>query len=123
MKIYLAHSAKIDYKNELYEPIRKSKLNNAHEFIYFCDDPNYKDKSSKDVILKCDLMIAEISVPSTALGIEIGWANISGIPIILITKDEAQIKGYMHTIAEMILVYKNKIELIEKLTEILDKKL
>jgi len=44
-----------------------------HEIILPHDKRNL---ISKDIIKKCNLFIAEVSFPSTGLGIELGWANI-----------------------------------------------
>ncbi|MBW2985833.1 hypothetical protein KY333_00525 [Candidatus Woesearchaeota archaeon] len=43
MKIYVGHAKKFDFKKELYEPLRKSPLNNEHEIVL----PHEKDLISK----------------------------------------------------------------------------
>lgn len=37
---------------------------------------------TKDIIKTCDLMIAEVSLPATGLGIELGWAKAFKVPIL-----------------------------------------
>lgn len=82
MKIYVTHSRKYDYKNGLYLPIRQSPLNAEHNFILpheFSDEPF----PSKDLILSgnLDFLLAEVSIQSTAQGIELGWADSKNVPI------------------------------------------
>ena len=74
MKIYVAHSKKLDYKKELYEPLRNSSLNNEHEII-LPHEKSDKPFSSKEFFKTCDVIIAEVSYSGTGLGIELGWAN------------------------------------------------
>ncbi len=121
MKIYLSHSSKIDYINNLYRPIRESELGKNHEFVYFCDDPEYSSKSSRDVIRSCDVLIAEMSECSTGMGIEIGWADSFDIRIFVVYRDGSDIKGYMSSIAEEIIKYIDTSDLISKLSEVIQK--
>ena len=79
MKIFIAHASSYDYKNELYLLIRKSYLNNEHEIILPIE--NGREVITKEMIKSCDLVIAEVSYPSTGMGIELGWADIFKIPI------------------------------------------
>ena len=74
MKIYISHSTGFDYQKELYEPIKNSELYNSHEII-FPHDKSSEVSNSKEVIKGCDMVIAEVSYPSTGMGIELGWAD------------------------------------------------
>lgn len=75
MKIYVAHSSGYDYQNELYSPIRNSTLNTKHQ-ITLPHENSIEQFNSKEFLKKCNLVIADVSYPSTGLGIELGWANI-----------------------------------------------
>ena len=86
MKIYVGHSRNFDFKKELYEPLRKLPC----EFI-FPHEKSDKQFNSKDVLKSCNLMIAEVSFPSIGLGIEIGWADSYGVPIIFVHKNGVKI--------------------------------
>ncbi|MBN1619068.1 hypothetical protein JW887_07070 [Candidatus Dojkabacteria bacterium] len=121
MKIYLAHSSIIDYKKELYAPIKKSALIKNHEFVFFCDNPNYKSQNSRKMIQSCDLLIAEMSECSTGMGIEIGWANMMNKPIIIIGKNKKLKEGYMRTIANTIIIYSDTNDLIKQLDATISK--
>ena len=72
MKIYISHSSKYDYINKIYNPIKESHLNQRNTF-FFPHDNNNKVINTKDVISKYDLIIAEVSLPATGQGIELGW--------------------------------------------------
>lgn len=74
MRIYLAHASSFDFQNELYNPLKKSLVFTQHTFI-LPHDEGKKTISSKEIIASCDLVIAEVSFPSTGLGIELGWAD------------------------------------------------
>lgn len=75
MKIYVSHTSSYDYTNQLYTPLRLSKLNSRHE-IFLPHEPNEVPINTKAIIEACDIVLAEVSYPSTGQGIELGWANI-----------------------------------------------
>lgn len=85
MKIYVSHSTAFDYQYELYNPIREFTKNATHEF-YLPHEKSHLPHDTKSVIKNSDLILAEVSFPSTGQGIELGWANIFEIPIIGIYK-------------------------------------
>lgn len=82
MNISISHSTSFDFERELYEPIKKSFRLRKHNF-YFPED---RVKNTKDVIKFCDIIIADVSYPSTGTGIEIGWASSHDKPIYCIYK-------------------------------------
>ena len=85
MKIYFAHSRSHDFQKEIYDPIRSSHVYKNHEIIF--PHENGISINSKMTIELCDLLIAEVSFPSTGLGIEIGWANMLGKNIVCVSKE------------------------------------
>jgi hypothetical protein len=85
MKIYVGHASSFDYQNDLYAPIKKVDFYGQFEFI-FPHEFNPHGQYSKDLILNCDRMIAEVSFPSTGLGIEVAWALSAKVPIFCIAK-------------------------------------
>lgn len=116
MKIYIGHSKKFNFKEELYLPIRESKLNSEHEMIL----PHEIDEETsvfitKDIIKTCDLMIAEVTFPATGLGIELGWANTFERPIICIYRKGSQISGSLKVVCKNFIEYTDKKDLIVKL--------
>jgi hypothetical protein len=113
MKIYFCHTKKFDYKNELYFPIRNSLLNKKNEIIF----PHETEKfiNSKEIIKGCDLVIAEVSFQSTAMGIELGWANFMNKKIVCVYKKACKIFQSLETVSSVFLEYKNSKDLINKL--------
>jgi len=85
MKIYVTHSSNFDYKNDLYLPIRQSKLNIQHE-ITLPHEQTDELFNSKEYMKNCDFILAEVSYPSTGQGIELGWADLYNKPILCFYK-------------------------------------
>lgn len=118
MKIYVGHSRDHDYKNGLYAPLRQSELNSKAELIF----PHESDHStfvSKRDLKNVDLMIAEISYPSTGLGIEMGYADIYNIPVIVAYRSGSSVSGSAKALAAHTIEYANSEELIVKIAKIL----
>ena len=113
MKIYVGHSRTFDYMNELYLPIINSNINEKAEFIF----PHLSDKTfnSKEIIKEVDLFIAEISIPSLGLGIEIGRAEMQNKKILCIYMETAVIPSSIKYVNVDLLSYRNKKDMIEKI--------
>ena len=116
MKIYISHSSKYDYINKIYNPIKKSDLNKENEFIFPHDTKN-KVMNTKDIISKCDLVIAEVSLPATGQGIELGWADYSNTPILCINRKDAKIISSIKFITNNFVEYENEKDMIEKINK------
>ena len=117
MKIYIGHSRELNYKKDLYLPIRESHLNIEHEIIFPHElDHETNSFSTKEIIKTCDAMIAEVSFPSTSLGIEIGWANAFNRPLMFIHRKGSKISSSLKIVSENFLEYTDKEDLIKKLS-------
>lgn len=114
MKIYVCHSSIFNYKKNLYKPIRESTLNKKHEFIFPHETSDTPFKS-KDIIPKCDLIISEISYPSTGMGIELGWANKECKRILFVYKKGVEISKSLKEISSDFIEYLDTKDLIKKL--------
>lgn len=120
MRIYVSHSRKFDFKNELYLPIQNSELSTQHEFIF----PHAESDSpfnTKELFVNksCDLVIAEVSYPATGQGIELGWANILEIPIVCLYKDGTTPSGSLATVSKKLLMYTDTQNMLEDITTLL----
>ena len=116
MKIYVSHSKELDYLDGLYRPLRESQLNTEHEIIL----PHEVHKEaikvvSRDILRTCDLCIAEVSYPATGLGIELGWADAFGCPIVCIYKSGSKVSGSLKVITEDFIEYAGREDMIEKI--------
>ena len=117
MKIYVAHSRSFDFENELYAPILKSALAKEHEFI-FPHIASAEPFSSKELFQNgCDLILAEVTYPATGLGIELGWADMLGVPVVCLLKEGAKISGSLKVISKKFLEYTDTDDLIAKISE------
>lgn len=114
MKIYVGHSSSFDFQNALYAPLKKSDLAKNHHFI-FPHDVALEPQSTRETICNCDLFMAEVSHPSTGLGIEIGWANVARRNILCIYKTGSRPSAALKIITQQFLEYKNSADLIEQL--------
>jgi nucleoside 2-deoxyribosyltransferase len=96
MKIYCAHSSGFDYNAEYYQPLSRLSELYGHELILPHANPDIM-RNSKESIRSCDMMVAEVSYPSTGMGIEMSWAESFGIPILALyrasTKPSDSIKA------------------------------
>lgn len=119
MKIFVPHSSNFNFKEELYLPIRNSELNKKHKFIL--PQEKGKEQITKDVIKSCDLVLAEVSYPSTGQGIELGWATMFNIPIICIYKKGSKYSSSLNFITDRFISYKDSQDLICQLSKVLNK--
>jgi hypothetical protein len=116
MKIFVVHSSSYDFQGELYQPLRNSKLNKKDE-ISFPQEKGY-ETITKETIKNSDLIIAEVSYPSTGEGIELGWADIFGIPIICIyQKEKGLASKSLEKITRNFIAYQNSEDMIRKLEQ------
>lgn len=83
------------FLTEPYQPIREFSKTTSHEF-YFPHENSPEPHITKTIIQNSDLILAEVSHPSTGQGIELGWANIFEIPIIGIHKKSKPISSSLH---------------------------
>lgn len=118
MKIYVTHSSSFDYQNELYLPLRRSELNKLHE-ISLPHEHTTNQFNSKEYMKECDLILAEVSYPSTGQGIELGWANLYSIPIVCLYKKNLKPSGSLKVISNSFIEYENSEDLVQKLSEFL----
>ncbi len=110
MKVYIGHSTGFDYVNDLYKPVEESDFYKKHNVIL-----PHKESSepfnSREGLKECDLMIAEVSFPSTGLGIELGWADLYNCDVICIYKKGAKISDSLKVISNTFHEYETDEEL------------
>lgn len=114
MNIYVCHANSFDFKTELYEPLRASELNRSHT-ITLPHEKSGEPFHSKEYLGHCDLVIAEVSYPSTGQGIELGWADGYGVPIICVYKQGAKPSGSLKVVSNIFLEYSDAPDMIAQL--------
>ena len=65
---FIAHASNFDFRTKLYEPLRSSILNEAHEFVLPQEEGT--EIVTRDLIKEIDLFVVDASMPSTGAGIE-----------------------------------------------------
>lgn len=120
MKIYIGHSKELNFKEELYLSIRESQLNSEHEITLPHEmHQEGSDFVTKDIIKTCDVIVAEVSFPSTGLGIELGWADTFDRSIICMYRKGTKVSESLQVICKNFIEYTDKEEMVEKLGNIL----
>lgn len=120
MNIYVSHSTSFDYRKDLYVPIQGSSLVVGHNFILPHRESNALF-NTKELFAqkKCELVLAEVSVRSTGQGIELGWADMLGIPVICIYKKDAFISESLRKVSNTLIAYEDSKDMINKISEAL----
>lgn len=113
MKIYIGHSNEWNYEEKLYEPIINSKLYKEHEIIF--PHQNGTSFNTEQTIEDSDLFIAEVSIPSLGLGIEIGRAEKMSKKILCIYQKEYQCPNSLKYVNVDIMKYDNEMDMVMKI--------
>lgn len=117
MKIYCAHASGFDYATDFYDPI--SAANKILGFDMVLPHKHGAEAiNSYDIIQQCDVMLAEISYPSTGMGIELGWATQFNKPIIAVHKHGHTPSSAINLITDDIIVYQNSADLSDILVKL-----
>ncbi|HOO68104.1 MAG TPA: hypothetical protein PLC53_01895 [Bacilli bacterium] len=120
MKVYVGHSKNINYIDELYKSIRDLDKNISDNFILPHEKSN-KNKNNRDFYSNLDLFIAEVSEKGTGLGIELGFAYDSNVPIVCISKKGKKTSSSLKYITDEFYEYETIDELKELLIMIFNK--
>ncbi len=114
MTIYVSHSREFDFEKELYEPIRSANFFKNHTFIFPHEEGREEPYPTKQFFQsgECDLILAEVSYPSTGQGIELGWADLLNIPIICHHKDGMRPSQSLSLISSKLIMYTDTSDLI-----------
>ncbi len=112
MDIYVGHSSSYDFQERLYRPLKDSELFREHNVVLPHETDSLFDSKSF-FQEKCDLFIAEVSEASTGLGIELGWADLFDVEIILISEKEITVSSSLKALDSDHIKYANPDEIIE----------
>ncbi len=113
MKIYVSHSRDFDFESELYKPLRAFNLNSQHQF--FLPHEEGRSVDTQEEIKNSDLVLAEVSFPSTGQGVELGWANMLKVPIVCVSKAGSKVSGSLKYLTQDFAVYSDVPDLISKI--------
>jgi len=116
MRFYFCHSRAIDYQKDLYAPLRASILNKQHEII-FPHELSDVPFNVRPVLKTLDIVFAEVSQPSTGMGIELGWASAAYLPIVCLHRAGTQPSGSLQVISKYFIEYTDSADLVKKLID------
>lgn len=119
MKIYIAHSKKIDYINDLYIPLRNDSFFYEYELIL----PHEKSESSsndREFYKNIDVFIAECSESTIGLGIELGWVYDDCKNIYCIYKSGKRISNAIKVLTHNFFEYESTDEMLEVIRKIVE---
>ena len=114
LKIYEILSAELSkYTNKIYSPLDTIKFKGTNEEMY---------KRVMKLLQSTDLVIAEMSSPSTGKGMELQEAVRLNIPIIIIAKNGSKISNTVLGSGKIkkVIFYDKKEEIRERILEILN---
>ena len=116
--VYFGHANAYDYQ-EMYRVLIASNISKKYELILpHLNNPN-KDNSKE--IDRCDLVVAEVSLPSTGLGIELGRI-FNKKPILCIHRKGVMVSGALKHITKEFMDYKDLPDMVVKLEDYLGRK-
>ncbi len=115
MKIYLSHSREFDFKKELYEPIKQHFVDKKYDFLFPHENSAKSFNSFEYLKHECELMVAEVSYPSTGQGIELGWAHVFKVPIVCIYRQGSKPSSSLKSVTDTFIQYSNSQELVSSL--------
>ena len=73
-----------------------------------------QDKSTKEFLKNADLVIAEVSHPSTGQGIELGWADMLNVPMLFLRKQGSRSSNSLRYLKGNYIDYTTSEDLIQK---------
>lgn len=118
MKIYIGHSRAFDYENELYKCIRENEFLKKYNILLPHEDGK-NESNSREFYKDIDIFIAEVSYKATGLGIELGWAYDSDVPIYCIYKKGLKISSSLKSVTDKFYEYENNEMLVNLVINII----
>lgn len=109
MNIYVSHSSSYDFETELYDPLRQ--LSPDHT-LYFPHTGENEGSYSKPIISGSDVVLAEVSHSSSGQGIELGWADAMGVPIVCFYRNDATVSKALAIICTEFITYTSTDEML-----------
>jgi nucleoside 2-deoxyribosyltransferase len=120
MKIYIAHASGYGFKEQLYAPIRSSNLHSEHTINLPQEGPI--EEITRDMIATCDMVVADVSHPSLGVGIEMGWANAAGVPVIAMYQKGSAVSFSIDNAVTERFEYDGPEDMLTKLADVLQKR-
>jgi hypothetical protein len=116
MDIYVGHPSRIDFEGELYTPLRESSFNEDHNLVFPHEESGLFDSKAflRD---EADVFLAEVSKPSTGLGIELGWADLFDVPVIGLFRRGSEPSFSLKPVTRRLIEYSDEDELVRNVKD------
>ena len=114
----------MNYETLLYAPILDSHLHGAYNFVFPHQENPNEQFQTKDLFESgfCKLVLAEVSLPSTGQGIELGWAELLAIPITCLYKQGSLVSSSLKCVSSHFIEYKDSSDMIRKISTFLNER-
>lgn len=114
--LYLGHAPRWNFQEHLYLPLVSSHFATDFELI-LSHQHSLEPANTKEMIRNANVMLAEVSYPSTGLGIEMGWAEEFDVPIIAFYQHGRSPTHCLKIVAHDLFAYGSSRDLIAKLNK------
>ncbi len=117
IKVYIMHSEKVDYKNNIYKPLLSIGLMNDY-FLILPLSEKFKSSYIKQLLIDSDIVICDLSNSNIFLNLEIKMAKKQNKKIYyFINENDKNIKKYNN---EEVIKYNDSSDFSNKVKNILD---
>ena len=118
MKIHIAHSSGINYRDNIYAPLRNDEFFAQYDLI-LPHENSVDFQNARERYKDINIVIAECSKPSTGMGIELGWLFDDKKPIFCLYKKGNTPSSALKAVAKEIVEYENTEDFVAKVKDII----
>ena len=111
LKVYILHSRKTNYNEDLYLPLLRSRELSYHTLVMSTTE-KLKDTYYKTLIDDCDLVVAELSHPDMGFNMELKEAIVAKKPILPLANKEIGYDDKYNKLLKNIVGYADTNELV-----------
>ena len=111
LKVYILHSRKTNYNEDLYLPLLRSRVLSYHTLVMSTTE-KLKDTYYKTLIDDCDLVVAELSHPDMGFNMELKEAIVAKKPILPLANKEIGYDDKYNKLLKNIVGYADTNELV-----------
>ena len=120
LRIRVGHSTAGDYETGLYQVVRGLNLGQDVAVSLPHAGGATGDCTKSFFAAGCDLFIAEVSSPSTGLGMELAYADMMGVPVACIHRSDCKPSSLANMVAKLFLSYDSPEQLARHIQSLVD---
>lgn len=119
-RVRIGHSTSYDYQTQLYDVVRSLKKLPADVTISLPHEYGCTDGCTRTFLAEgCNLFIAEVSAPSTGLGMEVAYAHAAGVPVVYLHHADCTPSSSLKMVSNTFLSYASRAELAAHLRDLI----